>query len=81
MLGEKKVEEEHLYIKLERDKCLEEVQDVSNLFLAIEIALEPLGYFGSLTERVKQLVQVVIDKDATMTEENRSLEVVRKHND
>lgn len=38
---------------LKRDKFLEDVRDVTNSFLVIEIALEPLGYLGSLHEKVQ----------------------------
>lgn len=59
---------------------MEDIQDVSNSFLAIKTTLDIFEYSGSLGEKLKQLVQVVVDKDEDLIKVNLSLVVAQKYN-
>lgn len=65
-------------IILERDRFLDEAKGIYNSITTIETAMEPLGYPITFLEKEQRLVQVVVDKNETLSKVKRSLEVTHK---
>lgn len=51
------------------------------MFLAIETALDPFVYSGSLVGKVKRLIKMVANKEGALTETNQNLEVSQNPNE